>query len=374
MEKARQLLSLRGDPKNFSHCTLQVPNHCRERRDDDDFWPADVKTIPTASKQMPTTLRQRPITSRKFPITSRQMPNTSRKIQITSRKIPITSRKIPITSRQLADTTRRKGFDTVFHPGSIAASRITFRQHQQVGEHMDAISDKTKPAKTTDPGKGPDPDKGSDPMPPPVASKGVRATPDETKLAGLIRGIKKLGLSEHLPDEIALPLLESLLAESKTATATDVHALVDRKDKVNRVNQAEDALASTTSRFERLLNSLKPQGTPGRSDFFPAGPGPHDEVARGKAILLGMTKHQLPTKSIAPDLRREAIESLVHEVVAGREARAEARTTKKETSPARKDVRLQIKTLTRRASEFVHSWYTSEVDLAAFGLKPRGRR
>ena len=208
------------------------------------------------------------------------------------------------------------------------------------------------------------------------ATRSSPPTPARTRLIGIVRGLEKQGTASIMPDDLAHPILQAQIKADEGASDTDQTALVERKGKVSRVATAEDAVNRSLTRLERILNGVIPEGNEGRSDFFPGGPGPHDEVVRCDRFLAGMKKHapKLPDRILPANLRPDVMRAAVLEVRESRAARDDARATKKETSPVRKDVSLTTRTLARRATEFLRGYFETDVELAQYGLVRRGGR
>lgn len=195
---------------------------------------------------------------------------------------------------------------------------------------------------------------------------------DARNLEAILRGIHDLGVQEILPDELAYDVLKAHLDQVRKLRHADKAALVGRKGRVRSLADVEQDAAEMLRRLERLLSGTHAPGSAGRVDFFPAGPGPHDELVRLDAFLHGWHKRPLKEASVPADLKRDKVQAqrkLLHEA---REAKKSAVTKKLGTGPASVATSTTTRTCLRQLVDFLRGYYGDRSPtLASFGIKPR---
>jgi hypothetical protein len=198
---------------------------------------------------------------------------------------------------------------------------------------------------------------------------------DARKLQAILKGIHDLKVQDILPDELAFAVLQAHMHEVQSLRKADKAALVGRKGKVRTLAEMEQDAADFLRRLERLLSGTHALGSVGRVDFFPAGPGPHDELARLDAFLHGWHKRPLKEASVPADLKRDKVVALREDLRKARDEKQSAVTRKLGTGPASVATSTQTRNYQRQLTDFLRGFYgDSSPVLASFGIKVRRGR
>jgi hypothetical protein len=198
---------------------------------------------------------------------------------------------------------------------------------------------------------------------------------DARKLQAILKGIHDLKVQDILPDELAYAVLQAHMHEVQSLRKADKAALVGRKGKVRTLAEVEQDAADILRRLERLLSGTHAPGSVGRVDFFPAGPGPHDELARLDAFLHGWHKRPLKEASVPADLKRAKVVTLREDLQKARDEKQSAVTRKLGTGPASVATSTQTRNYLRQLTDFLRGFYgDASPVLASFGIKVRRGR
>ncbi|MBI3726194.1 hypothetical protein HY251_19875 [bacterium] len=197
------------------------------------------------------------------------------------------------------------------------------------------------------------------------------------KLKKLLEAILAHGHESWLPKAYPKAAVEKLISDnaalvsSRRATEQDLHGTTGDR------SADERAAGRLATRGVHAVNSEFPEGTAGRSDFFPSREG-HEGKApsladRLDALAAGFAKHGI--SGLAADLAPAALEEMADEL-RGLSAKTETLVTdRKDETLGRGSLLQRTRDARKRIASKVRSHFEADdPKLALFGLKPRKTR